>query len=685
MCFIRSHKKSSRRSASESSSDEKSRRMDDYKKASSSKSHTAERNRSRSRSPYNSRVKSEVRKQDRSRSKDRPKNPFSRDRDRRHSRDRSEGKSKKKDKHDKKKKKSRRSSSSDSNSSASSSSSLKLLQKLESRRLQEAVERKKQKELMKQMETPEEKRSRRLREKQAKELKRRERMGWDNEYQHYTNEDNPFGDANLTSTFVWKKKLEEKGLQNLRDEEIEIINRQKQMENKAELEKVKKRRLERELEQASREEDMALMQRSREAAQFEEWEKQEDQFHLEQARLRSKIRIQDGRAKPIDLLAQYVSTHSLEETIEMQMYEPYTYLNGLSIEDLEDLLEDIRIYMEMDKSGQNQGYWEDLTIIATDELQKLRKLELGNEYNVTMGNREGINQSVARDVTTIFQGKTAQELDELKAKIEFKLSGKGDGVDIGYWESLLSQLKAHMARARLRDKHQDNLRNKLEMLKREQEGEEDDNIKQEPDDDKPSSSSAVNNDTLQNEDENSQDMDQDEEAMDLLSDCFALYTQGNYSPEYFREQDIDSNIKVIDDDQLETNIEKVRNRVLNRIDDDDEDFATKEEIRLAKQCRDSLGVSNDEAEFSVETKLDSEVYLWSDKYRPRKPRYFNRVHTGFEWNKYNQTHYDMDNPPPKIVQGYKFNIFYPDLIDKNSTPQYFLVCNTIFTFVFPNS
>ena len=26
----------------------------------------------------------------------------------------------------------------------------------------------------------------------------------------------------------------------------------------------------------------------------------------------------------------------------------------------------------------------------------------------------------------------------------------------------------------------------------------------------------------------------------------------------------------------------------------------------------------------------------------------------------------MDNPPPKIVQGYKFNIFYPDLIDKKT-------------------
>lgn len=33
-------------------------------------------------------------------------------------------------------------------------------------------------------------------------------------------------------------------------------------------------------------------------------------------------------------------------------------------------------------------------------------------------------------------------------------------------------------------------------------------------------------------------------------------------------------------------------------------------------------------------------YDWSDRYRPRKPRYFNRVHTGFEWSRYNQTHYE---------------------------------------------
>eukprot|EP00798_Chlamydomonas_sp_ICE-L_P032163 gene32163-16697_t len=47
--------------------------------------------------------------------------------------------------------------------------------------------------------------------------------------------------------------------------------------------------------------------------------------------------------------------------------------------------------------------------------------------------------------------------------------------------------------------------------------------------------------------------------------------------------------------------------------------------------------------------LESQVYWWHEKYKPRKPKYFNRVHTGYEWNKYNQTHYDSDNPPHNLT------------------------------------
>lgn len=83
------------------------------------------------------------------------------------------------------------------------------------------------------------------------------------------------------------------------------------------------------------------------------------------------------------------------------------------------------------------------------------------------------------------------------------------------------------------------------------------------------------------------------------------------------------------------------------------------------------GLSDNEEIFNAEVPVTTKsLAQWGDKYRPRKPRYFNRVVIGYEWNKYNQTHYDHDNPPPKIVQGYKFNVFYPDLVDKTTAPTY---------------
>jgi hypothetical protein len=84
-----------------------------------------------------------------------------------------------------------------------------------------------------------------------------------------------------------------------------------------------------------------------------------------------------------------------------------------------------------------------------------------------------------------------------------------------------------------------------------------------------------------------------------------------------------------------------------------------------------MGAEEDgDALFNGTVDLAPTTYSWTSKYRPRKPRFFNRVHSGFVWNSFNRTHYDHDNPPPKIVQGYKFNIFYPDLVDKTKTPTY---------------
>ncbi|XP_037538222.1 cactin [Nematolebias whitei] len=574
----------------------------------------------------------------------------------------------------------------------------------ESRAIKEKEDKKKQREMMKALETPEEKRARRLAKKETKEKKRREKMGWSEEYMGYTNADNPFGDNNLLGTFKWQKALDKKGIGHLGEKDLKERNKCIQEENRRELQKVKQLRLEREREKAMRETELEMLQREKEAEHFKTWAEQEDNFHLQQAKLRSKIRIRDGRAKPIDLLAKYISAE--DDDLAVEMHEPYTFLNGLTVTDMDDLLEDIKVYMELEQ-GKNVDFWRDMTTITEDEISKLRKLETTGKGPVDR--REGINTAVSTDVQTVFKGKTYSQLQALHLNIETKIRAGGSNLDIGYWESLLQQVRVYLARARLRERHQDVLRQKLFKLKQEQ------GVESEPlfpiikeelrsDDDEErtrertaedggpsaSSSRSKNREAAEEEEEarpstsaaGSQDEDgekskgKDEEGKeeaveavlteeDLIQQSQADYDSGRYSPTLLTSSELPLDSHTITPEEDVHRLQLARRQL--QVTGDANESAEDAFVRRAKE-----GMGNDEAQFSVEIPVSGKMYLWADKYRPRKPRFFNRVHTGFEWNKYNQTHYDFDNPPPKIVQGYKFNIFYPDLINKRSTPQYFL-------------
>ncbi|XP_072525370.1 splicing factor Cactin [Salminus brasiliensis] len=615
---------------------------------------------------------------------------------------------------------------SQSGSSVSSGSSASEQEDRKGRQASSSVkeETKKQKEMMKALETPEEKRARRLAKKEAKERKKREKMGWSEEYMGYTNADNPFGDNNLLGTFKWQKALQMKGIGHLGEKDLKERNKRIQEENRRELQKVKQLRLEREREKSMREQELEMLQREKEAEHFKTWAEQEDNFHLHQAKLRSKIRIRDGRAKPIDLLAKYISAE--DDDLAVEMHEPYTFLNGLTVTDMDDLLEDIKVYMELEQ-GKNVDFWRDMTTITEDEISKLRKLEASGKG--PGDRREGINTSVSTDVQSVFKGKTYSQLQALHMNIENKIQAGGSNLDIGYWESLLQQVRVYMARARLRERHQDVLRQKLYKLKQEQGVESEPLfpiIKEEPENEQPvtmevespgeedeagpstRSPSQTTTRTRQKrkgeEDEEEEEDrspeprasshhrsskkkggegDEEEEGEgeeggeksgsveavlteeDLIQQSQAEYDSGRYSPTLLQPSELPLDTHTIDVEEDLQRLHLARRQL--QVTGDASESAEDAFVRRAKE-----GMGGDEAQFSVELPLTGKMYLWADKYRPRKPRFFNRVHTGFEWNKYNQTHYDFDNPPPKIVQGYKFNIFYPDLIDKRSTPQYFL-------------
>jgi hypothetical protein len=161
-------------------------------------------------------------------------------------------------------------------------------------------------------------------------------------------------------------------------------------------------------------------------------------------------------------------------------------------------------------------------------------------------------------------------------------------------------------------------------------------------------------------------------SLDMMRKCHEDYASGRYSPVLMPPNQAESGAVILDPEEDEMKLFNQRMIIIRGPTESKSKSAPMSAAEAAFEREARQGMNDDEAVFAVETLVtqDKAVLSWADKYRPRKPRYFNRVHTGFEWNKYNQTHYDVDNPPPKIVQGYKFNIFYPDLINKGRTPTY---------------
>jgi hypothetical protein len=329
------------------------------------------------------------------------------------------------------------------------------------------LERKK-KELLKLLETPEEKRARRL----AKKLAKRKQLsgnvdGLEETIGGYSNLNNPFGDTRLMKKFVWEKKMElDKKKYNLSDKQLEILEAERLIKNKAELERVKERRVEREREMFEAEKEKTRQAREREELNMLGWESKEELFHIEQAKIRSRIRFEAGRAKPIDILVKYIETNQKEDDVDV--CEPYKIFNDLNLIDTEDLLADIKLYLTF---AENIEYWTDLKLLCEHRLEEVKRDALLRDPTKSAQHcrafDSGLNESVRESVKTILDGKGTGELKALKNSIEKKLAYESDHVDVAYWTELLNHLDVHMAKARLTEFHATILRSKKKFLEAE--------------------------------------------------------------------------------------------------------------------------------------------------------------------------------------------------------------------------
>ncbi|CAN1854356.1 CTN [Linum perenne] len=488
----------------------------------------------------------------------------------------------------------------------------------------------------------------------------------------YSNDSNPFGDSNLNEKFVWRKKIEKDVYQGVPLDEFSVkAEKKRQKERMAEIEKVKKRREERALEKAQHEEEMALLARERARAEFQDLEKKEDEFHYEQSKFRSEIRLREGRVKPIDVLTKHLN---VSDDLDIEINEPYMVFRGLTVKEMEELHDDIKMHLDMERTTQTHvDYWEALLVVCNWELSEARKKDALDRARVRgeeppaelLAEERGMHSAIEADVREFLEGKTSSELDESKSKIEALLSS-GEGRVVEYWQAVLKRLQIYKAKAILKEIHAKMLRThlkRLEPMTLESEiGNELRPIEEESEPEEKEDLEPVYREPVEETQE--EEEEEEEEA-------------GSFSPELLHGDDDEE--EAIDPEEDKALLEKKRTAVL-------EEQQRRIQLSIAskppppppsdnfelKAIKAMGAMEEGDAIFgsNAEISLDSAVYWWHDKYRPRKPKYFNRVHTGYEWNKYNQTHYDHDNPPPKIVQGYKFNIFYPDLVDKTKAPTY---------------
>eukprot|EP01119_Soliformovum_irregulare_P008278 TRINITY_DN21409_c0_g1_i1.p1 TRINITY_DN21409_c0_g1~~TRINITY_DN21409_c0_g1_i1.p1 ORF type:complete len:431 (+),score=163.45 TRINITY_DN21409_c0_g1_i1:117-1295(+) len=252
-------------------------------------------------------------------------------------------------------------------------------------------------------------------------------------------------------------------------------------------------------------------------------------------------------------------------------------------------------------------FWAALRVVAQDSLAE--------------SNRDGVHKAISADVSNIFAGKNYDALIKLEEQITKKIENGGDPE---YWEGLLKRLVFYKAKAKLHE------------------------INQRIESDYGKSGSKTKPAETKSESKPSPAISDESESKTPY-----IYKSSSEKP-------IEPIAKFVDPKRakLEEEMKKIKKNL--------EADATGVQMNDDQMWKRELenGMAEGEEPFNTAQPLpDADPSL-------KAPRFFNRVIMGCEWNKYNQTHYDQDNPPPKTILGYRFNIFYPDLADLRKTPHY---------------
>ena len=430
------------------------------------------------------------------------------------------------------------------------------------------------------------------------------------------------------------------------------------LELRAELERAKRRRQEKEAEHELWVRERERLEREANRAEFGDYDLQEQSFLVLQTARRAQIRVAEGRARPLDRLFIALERGDAADAPAVGEEDDPVLLVAQCRDAaaLAAMRADAAAYVALAHEGRVgdaesspearraaaervAAFFGAFVVVADDALARLQGRTgtiTGTSTSSSVGGSgggvsaaearalldeqgdeaQGVSRQVMTDVVGLFESKTSAELDALRTRVLAKVHSH-NVADVEYWQHLLARLDVFRARALLREMHREIVARQLDRLEA--------TAPHAP------SSSSSSSAAVPSSQQQQQQRTKDEAYQRVL---------GVFGGAPDADADAD------DDD----------------VDDDD-------------------GMGNKGEAFNDPVPLPpavpaaaAEGTQWSaqDKYRPRKPRFFNRVFAGYDWSRYNRTHYDHDNPPPKTVKGYKFNIFYPDLLDKSVAPTFYL-------------
>ena len=169
---------------------------------------------------------------------------------------------------------------------------------------------------------------------------------------------------------------------------------------------------------------------------------------------RSKIRIEQSREQPIDILVKILmifnGEFAYDKNIEKEIQEPYIIFQKLGLKDLIELSEGIIVYKlfekknifyilkEQKKFEENylyKQYWEELYLLLKD---KIEEEEAKQKSKIR---KSDLDKDVEEEIQAMFDKKKYVELVELEKDINNTISVHDFKIDVEYWENILKKLQ----------------------------------------------------------------------------------------------------------------------------------------------------------------------------------------------------------------------------------------------------